>query len=382
MALVLLALAPLHPLHSGDLPGAPAVSHLPARLPMSRAAPFSSLVAAFARPRPRPRPGPRPQRGAIQRSVKAWGGRAAQRLRAMGLDIDRCRPTDQGVDFEPDGRLGLAVTPEQIELTLTVPLVELARARARLADASRASALMAAIAALPEQFELGASGDPSRVPASRATADDLAALFDRAAREQRCVWLGWIVPREIAVAHAASIDEQLEDALVALGSVLGALGRAPVEAERREPRRDRRDHSRPDDEIPATRRRARARSRDRELETDRDAEVVAESAAERDPPPPRLLRSTLAAGARKPLRAGVRRATVATLEKGSRVRVLEGPFAGKIGVVHELDGKGGARVMLGLLAVRVDVKDLGSVDEGRSRLRLGSSHRKPLPVRS
>jgi transcription antitermination factor NusG len=70
------------------------------------------------------------------------------------------------------------------------------------------------------------------------------------------------------------------------------------------------------------------------------------------------------------------------VEKGVRVRVLEGPFSGKVGVVQELDGKGGARVMLGLLAVRLAVKDVVACAEGRVRPLLSSSHRKPLPVRS
>jgi hypothetical protein len=42
-----------------------------------------------------------------------------------------------------------------------------------------------------------------------------------------------------------------------------------------------------------------------------------------------------------------------TLEVGTQVRVLGGPFAGRVGVISELDGKGGARVTLGLLSARV-----------------------------
>src|SRR5271155_2594557 len=38
-------------------------------------------------------------------------------------------------------------------------------------------------------------------------------------------------------------------------------------------------------------------------------------------------------------------------ERGARVRVVAGPFAGKVGVVDDLDGKGSARVLLGLLPV-------------------------------
>jgi hypothetical protein len=310
--------------------------------------------------------------------MRAWGNRVAQRLRGLGLDVDRCHPGDDGVDFEPDGRLALTLTREHIEVALSVPLGELARASARLGDPGRALALMAAIGALPEQFELGASGDTRRVPASRASGDDLRTLLDRAAREQRCVWLGWIVPRTLAVAHAALLDDQLEDALVALGSVLSLFGRTPLGTDAPERRRERRDHARLDDETRPTRRRARARSHDRDTEPEREADAVPDSAAEREPLASRSLRPFT----RTPLRAGIRRPTVANVQKGARVRVLEGPFAGKVGVVQELDGKGGARVMLGLLAVRIDVKDLGGLDEGRGRLRLGSSHRKPVPVRS
>ncbi len=72
----------------------------------------------------------------------------------------------------------------------------------------------------------------------------------------------------------------------------------------------------------------------------------------------------------------------APLERGTKVRVLEGPFAGEIGVVQEDDGKGKARVMVGLIAVRLDVKNLVAQREGSARPRLSSSHRKPRPARS
>jgi transcription antitermination factor NusG len=71
----------------------------------------------------------------------------------------------------------------------------------------------------------------------------------------------------------------------------------------------------------------------------------------------------------------------APVARGTRVRGLAGPFAGKVGVVQELDGKGGARVMLGLLATRLDVKDLIASAEGRDRPSLSTSHRRPLPSR-
>ena len=373
---------------------------------MARAASPSSIVAGLLRHDP-----------ARRQHLKAWAGRVARRLRRLGLNVDACRVGDDGVDFDADGRLGLTVGPETVAVALAVPATDLPRVRERLAEPARTAALMAAVGALPEQFELGTSGDPRRVAASRVTDHELRALFDRAAQEQLCVWLGWSVPRAVVAAHAPTIDEQLEDALAALGSVLLLLGRSagadarrgprgrhePHEAkvpERRSPEdasgggREHRRLRAVDPEVPPqagrqpegrTRREVppqagrqpegRAR-RDAELDpfdcaSDAPSEHDANHPASMAPLPPR-----------RPLRTNGRRASSVRVEKGAKVRVLEGPFAGKVGVVHELDGKGGARILLGLLAVRVEVKDLGGADEGRGRVRLGSSHRKPLPARS
>ncbi len=67
----------------------------------------------------------------------------------------------------------------------------------------------------------------------------------------------------------------------------------------------------------------------------------------------------------------------ATIDHGSHVRALAGPFAGQAGVVQELDGKGGARVLFGLLAARVELRDLVIKGKDRGRPVLASSHRKP-----
>ncbi len=66
-----------------------------------------------------------------------------------------------------------------------------------------------------------------------------------------------------------------------------------------------------------------------------------------------------------------------TIDRGTLVRALTGPFAGQGGVVQELDGKGGARVLFGLLAARVELRDLTIADKKRGRPVLSSSHRKP-----
>ncbi len=80
------------------------------------------------------------------------------------------------------------------------------------------------------------------------------------------------------------------------------------------------------------------------------------------------------------LRGRASKGSHAAIERGTRVRVLRGAFSGKVGVVHELDGEGSARVMLGLLAVRLEVKNLLPCVEGRPVL--STSHRKPIPDRS
>ena len=69
------------------------------------------------------------------------------------------------------------------------------------------------------------------------------------------------------------------------------------------------------------------------------------------------------------------------MDKGAKVRVNSGPFAGKVGVVGELDGRGGARVLLGLLSTRLAVADLSVLAEARDRPPMHSSHRRS-PIRS
>ncbi|CAN5529951.1 hypothetical protein BH09MYX1_BH09MYX1_44760 [soil metagenome] len=72
-----------------------------------------------------------------------------------------------------------------------------------------------------------------------------------------------------------------------------------------------------------------------------------------------------------------KKTTIRGLERGERVRPIDGPFAGREGLIQELDGRGGARVLFGLLAVHIDLKDLRPALQ--TRLRLGSSHRRLKP---
>jgi hypothetical protein len=58
------------------------------------------------------------------------------------------------------------------------------------------------------------------------------------------------------------------------------------------------------------------------------------------------------------------------------VRVLGGPFAGRVGAVTEIDGKGGARVTFGPLQAHVEIGNLGPAGERGTRPALHSSHRR------
>jgi hypothetical protein len=218
----------------------------------------------------------------------------------------------------------LAIDSEGVRIGLELPRALLKTVRGRLLDEEHAAELIGALEALPEQFIIrvgqdGTSPAPPGLQAPRCRIEDLGRLIDRLEREGGAMWIGWTVPREVALEHAALLDEQLEDALVALSRVFVLVVHLPS-------------------------------------------------------------RGGSAAAHRSALGAD---ANVGTpIDRGARVRVLEGPFSGKVGVVQELDGKGGARVMLGLLAVRLEEKYLTMQVQGLRRPVLTSSHRKPLPVRS
>jgi hypothetical protein len=308
------------------------------------------------------------------------------RLREAGLRI-QARATDgpvvvifarAGVEIdEARVRLILSADAHSIGVALEVPAAEIRAVRARLADPERALQVTGALEALPEQFAMRVADEGAPLAASRASTDDVRALLDRAESLRRPFLLGWAIERELALEHAAVLDEQLEDAVVALGPAFALLADSGGPASKRlQPGRGHEAaRGRTDEDRHVGRRKARALHRDDERERDResDAESEPEPAREREPL------------ARPPRGVGYKprgRSLGDKIEKGARVRVLEGPFAGKVGVVHELDGKGGARVMMGLLAVRLAVKDLAISVERRHRPLLSSSHRRPLPARS
>jgi hypothetical protein len=308
--------------------------------------------------------------------------------------------------------LALRLDSERVEVSIEVHAeawVDTRNLRARLADPGRALELTAALEALPEQFSIGLAVDAERAQAQRATNDEVRALLDRVDAEKAPLWIGWSVPRDVVLTHTDLLDEQLEDAIVALGPLFKLVAWAPDndlvvlnrewDAARNERARAHEEAERDRAEWEARRegeRRTRA-PRDDERAWRGARKASAPPSVDRDseqtPPPPAVASGASDASqnpAAPPLRPIARRAArvtevdpSATVEKGARVQVLGGPFEGKVGVVQELDGKGGARVMLGLLAMRFEVKDLIVSAEGRDRPLLSSSHRRrPIPARS
>lgn len=305
--------------------------------------------------------------------------------------------------------------------------IENLRARLRGGD-DAASALMSALHALPEQFAIGVSPDDWQA-ASAITAEALSGLIERAAAGPVPLWIGWSVSRDTAIEHSAILDEQLEDAIVALAPLYRLVAwsrdndcialdrriesaeqdcaRAHAEAEAQtarwrteqaEARRTAAEQARgravAQESVNDGNFTSRPRFRKPSLETlfTPRASPKGSPSAPRSPSPPPVPpspappRSRGDDGGSPPGVAPVAEGDQSTpplpppptIEKGVKVRVLSGPFADKIGVVSDLDGRGGARVLLGLLSTRLDVANLEPVVEGKDRPALQSSHRRPL----
>jgi hypothetical protein len=326
--------------------------------------------------------------------------------------------------------LGLRLDTNAVEVCFAVhpeAQVDVDNLRARLAedDGALAGELIAALRALPEEFAIGVTAE-DRVAAHAATPEVIRSMIERAAAGQMPLWVGWSVKRETAIEHSALLDEQLEDALIALAPIYKlvawsrqndhlALDRRiqSIEEERQ------RAHA----EAEAQTEKWRAEQAEARRKSQEEARARAEEARAAAPPaarrpsldtlfgPPRTQPAKPAAPATpapkarpaapppaaapkpapqaerppraEPIASGPSSDKPGALDKGSKVRVRSGPFADKVGVIGELDGKGGARVLLGLLSTRLDLADLEPVIEGRAeRPAIQSSHRKPIASRN
>lgn len=374
--------------------------------------------------------------------------------------LDQGRTISQVIDdpspFARHAFLALRLDAEGVEVCFAVhpeARVDVDNLRARLDDESGAGAseLIAALAALPEEFRVGVRAD-DRVACNTATPEALRGMLERAAAGQVPLWIGWSVSRETALLHAETLGAQLEDALVALGPLYKlvawsrdndriALDRrlagveqararthAEVEAQNERWLREQSEaRQRSLEQAAARSEEARRRALPRSEEARRPPPPARSEEARRPPAPAAPRRPSLdtlftfgsARAAAAAASAGDPRATrpprsepppapgaelaapavtvhvhvaappvreprpaappSTVIEKGARVRVRSGPFADKVGVIGELDGRGGARVLLGLLSTRLDLGELELSLEGRERPALHSSHRKPLP---
>ena len=257
--------------------------------------------------------------------------------------------------------LALKVDAAGVEVSCAVhpeASIDIDNLRARLAASGDfATELTAALAALPEQFVLGVGPD-ERMPAASATPTSIRAWIERAAAEGLPLFIGWSVERELALAHADSLGEQLEDALVALVPVYLLVAWSPDN-----------DHIHLEARLASLAdERARAHA-EAEAETEKwraeraaEAERVRAQVKERSTPLTPPVRPTLATlfKARKPPAPAktapaapaaqsesesleVKRISPApappsdaAIEKGARVRALKGPFPEKIGITFLL----------------------------------------------
>ncbi len=322
--------------------------------------------------------------------------------------------------------LALRIDAGAIEVCFAVhpeAKVDIDNLRARLGAGAEhlAEELAKALQALPDQFEVragGESGEAMRLPCGDATPEQIAAVLDRCTNENVPLWIGWRVPRAAALAHAEIVDDQLEDAVLALFPVYRLIAwsrdndRIGVEGEIEDRKAEQaKTHAEvvaldekwkaeqaAERERAALAARARAEeagparravtlanlfksspakepAREPLKEAARDAiqdapREAAKQAAREAKEPPRKIAKEPVREAREPRNGGrdraappkARPAGEPSWEKGARVGIVTGPFAGKVGTIAEMEGTKSARVLLGLLSTRLDLSNLTLLD--------------------
>lgn len=321
---------------------------------------------------------------------------ARKTLEDLAEDTRSLRPRMGEAPYLPHLHVALIVYFEAVELRIEVPArawVDLENLRARVGDPSALLELTSALELMPEAFEIVSPGELA-VPAFRATADELRGQCEKARADQTSFRVRWRIPKSLVVGFPEDLGDALEDALYAMSSVTKLVAWAEDNdvlglVTRWEARRDRRFRDVGDDHSPIpSERPARRPTRDEEPRP-RLRHDPREPEPETLPsiPPPvdsngesKLPRAPAPRLERKILRRTPRLFDVdphAAVEKGTRVQVLSGPFAGRVGVVAELFATGEAKVSMGLLVTRVPSSDLvGCAPKGSGRSPLPSSHRK------
>ncbi|MBL8600578.1 MAG: KOW motif-containing protein [Myxococcales bacterium] len=322
--------------------------------------------------------------------VFLWRDAAARKVLEELLDAGRtlAATLSDPTPFYRHAFLALHLTPEAVSVGLNVhgdAWVDVKHLRAVAADAAASATLLAALRALPEGFTVGVTGHAE----AAVTGLDLAGLrASVAALTQNDQWwsVRFTVSKAEAVGAGALLAEALEGGLAALLAVYRQVAWRPdndlahLDAELAKVHRDRAaldadfaartqawEQAREAD-LARAREAAQERAQERvaaaaparfavmrEVVRDR-AEVERPAKAEKPrvspPRPERRAAPTVAeapAAAPKPSPS----AAPQGVSLGARVRVNEGPFAGRVGTVAELDARV-VKVSFGLLSARVD----------------------------
>ena len=317
-------------------------------------------------------------------------------------EIHKARPA--GVAY-----LSFRLGEDAVEVAFVVP----AKARAERAHLERLLVekprlVLDALAALPLNFVVGTSKDGAAGARARRPVPDVdRAELSSLLQKHETLWIGWTVPRAAVLAHQATAGGELEAAMLALGQLFrqvawlqratpssATAGAATGKTRHREPRvREVADEGEPEprsapmtaDDRLALLRGARAAAR-----PDARASLRLRSSAGGRPARVTTRTATITSGAGASYAAasaGARHRSrppaapgavdlFPGLDRGAEVEVLAGPFIGRVGVVQEIDAKGDARVLFGLLATRIAAKDLALSGRDAARPSLGSSHRK------
>lgn len=334
-------------------------------------------------------------------------GRLLERGRSIAAELDDASP------YQRHAFLALRVDSAAVEVCFAVhpeAKVDVDNLRVRLQESEDVltAELMTALRALPEEFAVRLSAEDG-FAAGAATPELIRSMLERAAEGQVPLWIGWSIKRDTAVEHSAILDDQLEDAIVALAPIYRlvawsrdndqvgldrrlqsvveerAKAHAAAEAETEKWRAEKAEAQRRSQEE------ARARGDDRRALPPRRPTLDSlfaglpkgSSASSKAAPAPKPAKPPHVKPAPAPPPVALSPvapppAAHTVFEKGDRVLVKNGPFAGKVGVMGEPDGKGGVRVMLGLLSAKLDLTDIDPVIEKGERPAIHSSHRKPL----
>jgi hypothetical protein len=319
---------------------------------------------------------------------------ARKRLEDLAEDERSLRPRMGEAPYLPHLHVALVVYFEAVELRIDLPArawVDAENLRARVADPTSLLELTSALEVLPESFEIACVPGERALPAHLATPDELREFCERARTDPSSFRVRWRIPKSVVLGFTEDLGDALEDALYALSAVTKLVAWAEDNdvlglVTRREARRERERDPEDDRAAVPSERPARRPVRDDEPRAKRTfreprTEVPPEPKATENERPSRSVPVRLE---RKILRRAPRLFDVdpqAPVEKGARVQVLAGPFAGRVGEVVELFATQEAKVALGLLVTRVPVADLvACAPKGSGRSPLPSSHRK-LPTR-